>query len=93
MIAQARKKARLGGQLAPRLAPKMRVDPSTLVPQVSDALPLVIKFARDSPLERRWIRTTGSAREWLPCWAFVLVYLIELFGFYRRTVGGRKLPL
>jgi hypothetical protein len=27
------------------------LDPSTLVPQVSAALPLVIKFARDSPLE------------------------------------------
>ena len=48
MIAQAR----LSGQVAPRLAPKMRADPSTLVPQVSAALPLVIKFARDSPLEQ-----------------------------------------
>jgi monovalent cation:H+ antiporter-2, CPA2 family len=34
--------SRLGGELAPRLAPKMRVDPSILVPQVSDALPRVI---------------------------------------------------
>jgi CPA2 family monovalent cation:H+ antiporter-2 len=34
--------SRLGGGLAPRLAPKMPVDPSILVPQVSDALPRVI---------------------------------------------------
>jgi CPA2 family monovalent cation:H+ antiporter-2 len=31
--------SRLGGGLAPRLAPKMPVDPSILVPRVSDALP------------------------------------------------------
>jgi CPA2 family monovalent cation:H+ antiporter-2 len=34
--------SRLGGGLAPRLAPKMPVDPSILVPRVSDALPRVI---------------------------------------------------
>jgi CPA2 family monovalent cation:H+ antiporter-2 len=34
--------SRLGGALAPRLAPKMPVDPNILVPQVSDALPRVI---------------------------------------------------
>ena len=34
--------SRLGGGLAPRLAPKMPVDLSILVPQVSDALPRVI---------------------------------------------------
>ena len=34
--------SRLGGRLAPRLAPKMPVDPSILVPQVSDTLPRVI---------------------------------------------------
>src|SRR5580693_5711805 len=34
--------SRLGGRLAPRLAPKMLVDPSILVPQVSDTLPRVI---------------------------------------------------
>jgi len=34
--------SRLGGGLAPRLAPKMPVDPSILVPQVSDTLPRVI---------------------------------------------------
>jgi len=34
--------SRLGGGLAPRLAPAMPVDPSILVPQVSDALPRVI---------------------------------------------------
>ena len=34
--------SRLGGGLAPRLAPKREVDPSILVPQVSDALPRVI---------------------------------------------------
>jgi CPA2 family monovalent cation:H+ antiporter-2 len=34
--------SRLGGRLAPRLAPKVPVDPSILVPQVSDTLPRVI---------------------------------------------------
>jgi CPA2 family monovalent cation:H+ antiporter-2 len=34
--------SRLGAGLAPRFAPKMPVDPSILVPQVSDALPRVI---------------------------------------------------
>jgi CPA2 family monovalent cation:H+ antiporter-2 len=34
--------SRLGGRLAPRLAPKMPADPSILVPQVSDTLPRVI---------------------------------------------------
>jgi monovalent cation:H+ antiporter-2, CPA2 family len=34
--------SRLGGALAPRLAPEMPVDPNILVPQVSDALPRVI---------------------------------------------------
>jgi len=34
--------SRLGGVLAPRLAPKMPMDLSILVPQVSDALPRVI---------------------------------------------------
>jgi monovalent cation:H+ antiporter-2, CPA2 family len=34
--------SRLGGGLAPRLAPKMPLDPSILVPQVSDTLPRVI---------------------------------------------------
>jgi monovalent cation:H+ antiporter-2, CPA2 family len=34
--------SRLGGGLAPRLAPKMPVDPSILVPRVSDTLPRVI---------------------------------------------------
>jgi CPA2 family monovalent cation:H+ antiporter-2 len=34
--------SRLGGRLAPRLAAKMPVDPSILVPQVSDAPPRVI---------------------------------------------------
>jgi monovalent cation:H+ antiporter-2, CPA2 family len=34
--------SRLGGRLAPRLAPKMPVDPSILVPQVSGTLPRVI---------------------------------------------------
>src|SRR6516164_7153446 len=34
--------SRLGGRLAPRLAPKIPMDPSILVPQVSDALPRVI---------------------------------------------------
>ena len=34
--------SRLGGGLAPRLAPERQVDPSILVPQVSDALPRVI---------------------------------------------------
>jgi len=34
--------SRLGGGLAPRLVPKMPVDPNILVPQISDALPRVI---------------------------------------------------
>jgi CPA2 family monovalent cation:H+ antiporter-2 len=34
--------SKLGGRLAPRLAPEMPVDPSILVPEVSDALPRVI---------------------------------------------------
>ena len=34
--------SRVGGRLAPRLAPKTPVDPSILVPEVSDALPRVI---------------------------------------------------
>jgi monovalent cation:H+ antiporter-2, CPA2 family len=34
--------SRLGGGLAPRLAPKKALDPSILVPQVSDTLPRVI---------------------------------------------------
>jgi CPA2 family monovalent cation:H+ antiporter-2 len=34
--------SRLGGRLAPRLAPKIPMDPSILVPQVSDTLPRVI---------------------------------------------------
>src|SRR5215470_348834 len=34
--------SRLGGRLAPHLAPRMPVDPSILVPHVSDALPRVI---------------------------------------------------
>jgi CPA2 family monovalent cation:H+ antiporter-2 len=34
--------SRLGAQLAPRLAPTMPIDPSILVPAVSDALPRVI---------------------------------------------------
>ena len=34
--------SRLGGRLAPHLAPKMSVDPSILVPQIADAQPRVI---------------------------------------------------
>ena len=47
----------LGAGLVPRLAPKMPVDPSILVPQVSDALPRVIVQA-----------SAGSGRPSRHCW-------------------------